>query len=167
MKSCFRVTAVLLLCFAAALLPCQAAKMMPTLDGTLDKSQIALGKIRPGDSAEQVREICGEPQTAERAARDREVYSYKDGSFVITLVSGTVQNILCTRDGEEETPNGVTVWQDEIVLGSTYGMASQIEERADGCTVYAYWGNITAPCQYLVFTTNNGSIEQIACGVVR
>lgn len=153
-----------LICMMAVMATCHAEKVMPTMDGTLDRSQIALGNVRPGDSPEQVIAVWGDPMAAESTEHGKMIYAYGNHSFVVVFSHNRVKSIRCTQDGDATTPDGVTVWQDEVVLDWVYGMASQIEEQEDGRTVYAYWGNITAPWQYLTFTTKNGSIVQAACG---
>ena len=160
-----RLLAAIFFCMACMALPCHAEKVMPTFNGTLDRAQIGLGNIQPGDSIEHVTELYGTPMMSAKGAYGGEVYSYQNGAFVITFAADMVQTVLCTQDGEMKTPDGVTVWQDEVVLDGVYGMASQIEERADGTTVYAYWGNVSAPYQYLTFTAKNGSIVRIVCGM--
>lgn len=138
--------------------------MTPTMDGTLDKAQVALGDVHPGDTMAQVITIYGEAPRKESASRGVEVHSYADGSFIITYEWGKVKNILCTGDGDKMTPDSVMMWDDESRLGEVYGMASQVEVHEKGRIVYVYWGNVTAPYQYITFTTVNGCIAQISCG---
>ena len=164
MKKLMGTITVLLLCMAVTIMPCSGAKMTPTMDGTLDKEQVALGGVHPGDTMEQVIALYGEAPRKESASKGMEVHSYEDGSFIITYEWKKVKNIMCMGDGNKMTPDSVMMWEDESRLGEVYGMASQIEEHGNGRIVYVYWGNITAPFQYITFTTVNGSIAQISCG---
>ncbi len=154
----------MVLCFMVLTACCHGEKVAPTMDGTLDRSQIALGKVRPGDTTEHVIEILGDPEALESTAHGQAIYSYGKNSFIITFSYGRVKSIRCTKEGDALTPDGVSVRQDEMVLDAVYGTASQIEVQEDGHTIYAYWGNITAPWQYLTFTTANGAIVQAVCG---
>ena len=164
MKKLAGMMAVFLLCVAVMIMPCGAAKMTPTMDGTLDKAQVALGGVHPGDTMEQVMAIYGEAPKKESASHGMEVHSYEEGSFIITYEWKKVKNILCLGDGNKMTPDNVMMWEDESRLAEVYGMASQVEEHEDGRIAYVYWGNVTAPFQYIIFTTVNGSIAQISCG---
>lgn len=138
--------------------------MTPTMDGTLDKAQVALGGVHPGDTMEQVISIYGEPPIKETASKGMALHSYEDGTFIITYEHGKVKTVLCTGDGDKMTPDGVMMWENESRLAEVYGMASQVEVHEGARNVYIYWGNISAPFQYVTFTTVNGSITQISCG---
>ena len=119
---------------------------------TVDDSKIALGKLSPGISADELIAICGQP-------------SYKDGddwiykTFRAEVERGVVEKI-STRSDTITTSDGVRVGLAAEVLNSTFGKADKVDRDYDD-TEYIYYSNDRT--KKIEFKVVNGVIVKISC----
>ena len=121
---------------------------------TVSNDKIAIGKLLPGISADELISICGQP-------------NYKDGddwvysNFKAEIKRGIVEKI-STRSEAITTIDGVRVGQVAEVLNSTYGKADKIDRDYDD-TEYTYYSNDRT--KKIEFKVANGVIVKISCEI--
>lgn len=117
------------------------------------REAVSFGGIFPGLTAEQVREIYGEPvQTA------GEALTFENGAIVNVDADNLVKSVRLTTD-QVTTPEGVSVGMSEYVLNDAYGMADKVRQIADGAE-YEYDRGVDKVAK-LIFTAKNGLIAEI------
>lgn len=119
---------------------------------TVSDDKIMLGQLSPGISAEQLIEICGQPNY-----KDGDDWIYK--TFKADIERGIVEKI-STRSDSIVTPDGVRVGQAAEVLNSTLGRADKVDRDYDD-TEYTYYSNDRT--KKIEFKVVNGVIVKISC----
>lgn len=116
-------------------------------------SEISFGGIFPGVTADEVREVYGEP-----VETSGEQLVFENGAIVNVDTNNNVKSIRLTT-GDVETPEGVAVGMSEYVLNDAYGTADNVKQIAEGAA-YEYLRGANKIAK-LVFTAKNGIITEI------
>ena len=119
---------------------------------TVSDNKVALGKLSPGISADELIAICGQP-----TYRDGDDWTYP--TFKADIERGIVEKI-STRSESIATVNGVRVGQGAEILNSTYGKADKIDRDYDD-TEYIYYND--SRTKKIEFKVVNGVIAKISC----
>ena len=121
--------------------------------------KIALGKVVPGMSVNDLIAACGQPN-----------YKHGDdwdyGNFKVEIddkVFGNIVEKVSTHTGGLSTPAGVSVGQSANVLNSTYGSADKVDSEHDGAE-YEYFS--TDRTKKIEFKVVNNVIVKISCKVI-
>jgi len=134
--------------FAALMLTLLVAA---TAFATTDGNNIAIGKIYPGMSANDLINAFGQP-----TRKDGDDWTYP--TFKVEIERGMVGEI-STRSETIATPNGVRVGLPATALNSTFGKADNIDDGDE----YEYFShNYT---KKIKFKVSNGIITKITCEV--
>lgn len=121
---------------------------------TVNADKIALGNVYPGMSANDLINVCGQPNS-----RDDDDWYYSD--FKVEVERGIVEKVSTTGNAIA-TPNGVRVGQPAEALNSTYGTADKIDYDRDG-TEYEYFSDDRS--KKIEFDVVNGIITKITCKI--
>ena len=119
---------------------------------TVSDDKIAIGKLSPGISADDLIAICGQP-----TYRDGDDWIYS--TFKAEIERGVVEKI-STNSESIATINGVRVGQGAEILNSTYGKADKVDRDYDD-TEYTYYNN--GRTKQIEFEVKNGVIVKISC----
>ena len=119
---------------------------------TVSDDKVALGKLSPGISADELIAICGQP-----TYRDGDDWVYS--TFKADIERGIVEKI-STRSETIATIDGVRVGQAAEVLNTSYGKADKVDRDYDD-TEYIYYNN--SRTKKIEFEVVNGVIVKISC----
>lgn len=121
---------------------------------TVNADKIALGNVYPGMSANDLINVCGQPNS-----RDDDDWYYSN--FKVEVERGIVEKV-STTSGAITTPNGVHVGQSAEALNSTYGSADKIDHDRDGIE-YEYFSDDRS--KKIEFDVVSGIITKITCKI--
>ena len=120
----------------------------------ISPNKIALGKLTPGMSVQDLISICGQPN-----------YKHGDdwdyGTFKVEVENNIVEKIT-THNGGLSTPDGISVGQSATALNSL-GQADKVDVEHDG-TEYEYFS--TDRTKKIEFKVVNNVIVKISCKVI-
>ena len=123
----------------------------------ISPNKIAIGKITPGMSVQDLISICGQPN-----------YKHGDhweyGNFTVEVDDDrpNIVEKIETRSGGISTPDGIAVGQNADVLNSL-GQADKVDVEHDG-TEYEYFN--ADRTKKIEFKVVNGGIVKISCKII-
>ena len=138
-----------------AALVCAVVMMSSSLClAAVDGEMIALGKIFPGMSAQELTDTFGQP-----SHRNGDDWTYQN--FKVEIKRGVVEKISTTSD-TLTTPNGVRVGLAAEALTIKFGKADKVDHESNGVEYEYYSTNHTKKIEFKVV---NGVIAKISCEI--
>lgn len=135
---------------------CGAILISSVSFAAVSPDKIAIGKIFPGMSVNELISVCGQPN-----------YKHGDdwdyGNFKVEIEHGNFVESIVTRSAGISTPDGVSVGQNANILNSAFGSADKIDRDHDG-DEYEYFS--TDRTKKIEFKVVNGVIAKISCKVI-
>ena len=122
----------------------------------ISPDKIALGKIFPGMSVNDLISMCGQPNS-----KHGDDWIYSDFQVEVDEDRPNVVEKVVTRTGKISTPDGIAVGQNADVLNKL-GSADKVDSEHDG-TEYEYFS--TDRTKKIEFKVVNGVIAKISCKV--
>lgn len=139
-----------------ASLVCGAAFLVSSVGfAAVSPDKIALGRVVPGMSVNELIAACGQPN-----AKIGDDWYYDKFTVEVDDDRPNVVEQVSTRDSSLVTPLGVAVGQSASVLNSTFGAADDIESDG-GVTEYEYYS--TDRKKKIEFKVVDGVIRKISC----
>ena len=124
----------------------------------VSSDKIALGKIVPGMSANDLIAAYGQP-----VSKHGDEWEYSNFKVEIdNKILGNIVEKVVVKSGGLATPDGVTVGQNAGILNSTFGAADKIDREHDG-TEYEYYS--TDRTKKIEFKVVNNVIVKISCKI--